>query len=370
MSKRNGKPNFIEAHWDWLAALAGVALAAASVVFNFVLAEEDDSVTGLTGNVQGKSVDKVDMTSLKAASKEFGNPALTEEIPGDAQSFLAPGVRVFCLPADGTKSCGKPIPFPVEKCPFCGASQKETEKPTEDHDGDGLTDEWETKYGLDPADASDADGDLDSDGFTNIEEFKAGTDPKDPKSHPDYLPLLKLDPNLSQKFTSLMFVRATPTPNGTRMYFKDPRFSKAFNSGNFSVIEGEEIKATDPMTKKLFDTGFTAKTYTQKQEQVKIPGSNATRSRDLSSVTVVRRADGKSVTLAIGAKKTQTDVEAKILFDRIQSKGVQEFPVVKGSEFEINGNKYKVEMIEKEAQGFTVVVTSLASGEKRAIKSQ
>jgi len=41
-------------------------------------------------------------------------------------------------------------------------------------------------------------------------------------------------------------------------------------------------------------------------------------------VTVVRKADGKEVTLQIGKGKTQTDVEATIVFDRIQSKGVME----------------------------------------------
>ena len=79
---------------------------------------------------------------------------------------------------------------------------------------------------------------------------------------------------------------------------------------------------------------------------------------------------GKLVKLAIGARQTPVDTEAKLLFDRIAAKGTQEFSVVDGSEFEINGNKYKAEKIEKlEGNNFQVTVTSLATGEKRTIKA-
>jgi hypothetical protein len=44
-----------------------------------------------------------------------------------------------------------------------------------DSDSDGMPDEWETKYGLDPNDLSDATRDLDNDGATALDEFLAGT---------------------------------------------------------------------------------------------------------------------------------------------------------------------------------------------------
>ncbi|GAH25596.1 unnamed protein product, partial [marine sediment metagenome] len=37
----------------------------------------------------------------------------------------------------------------------------------EDADDDGMPDWWEKKYGLNPEDPTDAEGDLDGDGFTN-----------------------------------------------------------------------------------------------------------------------------------------------------------------------------------------------------------
>ena len=48
-----------------------------------------------------------------------------------------------------------------------------------DDDGDGMPSVWETAYGLDPNDPSDADGDVDGDGLTNLEEFEQGTAPND-----------------------------------------------------------------------------------------------------------------------------------------------------------------------------------------------
>ena len=46
-----------------------------------------------------------------------------------------------------------------------------------DSDSDGMPDSWETKYGLDPNDPSDATSDQDNDGVTALDEFLAGTIP-------------------------------------------------------------------------------------------------------------------------------------------------------------------------------------------------
>lgn len=66
-------------------------------------------------------------------------------------------------------------------------------KPRKDSDMDGMPDKWEKKYGLDPKDASDANGDLSGDGYTNIEKYINGIDPtqkvdwKDLKNNHDTL---------------------------------------------------------------------------------------------------------------------------------------------------------------------------------------
>ncbi len=54
-----------------------------------------------------------------------------------------------------------------------------------DTDGDGIYDDWEIRYGLDP-DRPDSFIDADNDKFTNLQEFQNGTDPTRSVSHPPY----------------------------------------------------------------------------------------------------------------------------------------------------------------------------------------
>ncbi|HLW21125.1 MAG TPA: thrombospondin type 3 repeat-containing protein, partial [Cyclobacteriaceae bacterium] len=49
--------------------------------------------------------------------------------------------------------------------------------PYVDTDNDGMPDEWEKQYGLDPNDPTDANLDLNGDGYTNIEKYINGIDP-------------------------------------------------------------------------------------------------------------------------------------------------------------------------------------------------
>ncbi|MBD3361298.1 hypothetical protein GF358_00745 [Candidatus Woesearchaeota archaeon] len=60
----------------------------------------------------------------------------------------------------------------------CSKSQR-------DSDNDGMDDDWELKYGLDPDDSGDAEKDRDSDGLSNLEEFGYGTDPTNKDSDSD-----------------------------------------------------------------------------------------------------------------------------------------------------------------------------------------
>ena len=78
-----------------------------------------------------------------------------------------------------------PISYEAEVCPFSDIPQPAMNQL--DFDGDGITDDWEIKYGMDKFKAADALYDPDDDGFSNLEEFRADTDPSDPESHPPYV---------------------------------------------------------------------------------------------------------------------------------------------------------------------------------------
>ena len=47
-----------------------------------------------------------------------------------------------------------------------------------DSDSDGIPDDWEKRFNLNPTDASDGAQDADGDGYTNLEEYLNGTDPR------------------------------------------------------------------------------------------------------------------------------------------------------------------------------------------------
>jgi len=73
---------------------------------------------------------------------------------------------------------------------FNGGGTLSTDPNNPDTDGDQLPDGWEVGNGLDPLDATGANGkggDLDSDGWTNYEEYVGGSDPADPAEHPPAL---------------------------------------------------------------------------------------------------------------------------------------------------------------------------------------
>jgi hypothetical protein len=65
--------------------------------------------------------------------------------------------------------------------------------PYKDSDNDGMPDEWEKRFNLNPKDPSDAIKDCNGDGYTNIEKYINGIDPiqkinwKDPKNNFDTL---------------------------------------------------------------------------------------------------------------------------------------------------------------------------------------
>ncbi len=356
MSMRKSDGDFFKSQWDKLAAAGGILVLALVVVMKFVITSEEEFDYQGSSSTAQEAKDDFDASLFKAVFDKAGVPVPVQKVPNDKQSFLASEMRVSCSAPEGSAKpgCGRPIPYSDTNCRYCGAKQTSEIKVVVDADGDGLTDEYEKKFGLNPA-VADADADKDSDGFTNIEEFLAKTDPSDGKSHPDYMDSLVLRLPLKQEYTRLQFVKAYKVGDKLRYNFKEPGRDNEYDRGNYFALEGEEIGKT----------GFVVKGVEHKFRSVKMPGG-MTRKVEADEATLERKSDRKIIKLVMGVKSTPTDVQATLSLDRA---GGAEYKVVEGQRINIKGVSYKVQKIEGGKKAATVVVANEATGRVRAIEA-
>jgi hypothetical protein len=115
----------------------------------------------------GATFPKRDAVDARVIKTVKTGKAIYEE---DAKPFVTPYVKRR-LPDDSYKMGIITHPDQVGGLPEYNGT------PYVDSDNDGMPDAWEVKYGLNPNDASDANGDLNGDGYTNIEKYINGIDP-------------------------------------------------------------------------------------------------------------------------------------------------------------------------------------------------
>jgi len=377
MISRAGNQNFFVAHYEWIALGVGVlALMGGAAVFALSLGNDpDDAAAASVGRIKAMKpsdpgVKALDMSGFESALSLLRKPPTLAEVSETSASFLASERRVVCR-GTAEKPCGKAIPGDIRACPvcpFCGLKQEEEKKVVLDADADGLPDEWERRFGLNPNDASDADADADADGFTNAEEFAAGTDPSNRNDHPDYLDSVKVLLPLKETYMPFVFTKATQIPSGWRCEFFDP--SQKDDHGRMgrtlTAVIGEEIGAG---TKK--PSGFELKAYERKSEKRERKGMKGMMvTVDVSEATVVRKRDGKELKLVIvdskKAKPAPVDVQATLSYERGT---VRNFDVVPGSEIDLNGSKYTIAAIERVGKGAKVTIENSLSGKKRVLQA-
>lgn len=367
MIAQSGKESFFVAHYDWLAVAVGVAaLVAAGVFFVMTLdADPDEAAAGEAAGVERMrpremGVDPTDMSEFQTAVKLTRVPATVQDIPEKSGNFLASERWVMC-------ECGQASLGDVKKepnCPNCHKPKVVLGPVVLDADGDGMADEWEKKYGLNPSDPADAAQDKDGDGFTNLEEYMAKTDPTDKADHPDYLDSIKVVLPLKQTYMPFVFTKATQVPGGWRCEFFDAT-KKDLKRGSTGIVRakvGEEIPGY----------GFVLKSYETKSEKRKKPGMNMMMSVDVSEVVVERKTDGKKVTLVIvqtekDMKPVPLDVQVTLVYERGEAKNLE---VVPGAEIDLSGTKYRVLAIKPVAvdKGAKLTFKNVLTGEERVIE--
>lgn len=362
----DGKNNFLAAHYDWLVAGCGLLALVAAAVFYVMAGSEspDDAAAASAAQVKRMrpkdvGVKEADLSVFSAAVRSLRTPATVAEVSDKKESFLASERRVKCV-------CGKAIPGDVKttpECPYCHAKQEAEKVVVLDADQDGLPDEWEKKFGLNPNDAADADADKDKDGFTNAQEFKAKTDPTDPKDHPDYLDYVQVVVPLKETYLPFVFRKANQIPKGWRLEFFDPKRKDDYGrlGATLTAVVGEEIG----------DTGYVAKSYTPKSVKQAIAGTDGlTRSVDVSEVIVTRKRDGKDVTLILQQGKkpkfAAVDIQATLNFTL---NGAKSFVTVPGTEITLHGTVYKVVEIKAVGKGAQVILEETLTGKRRTISA-
>ena len=363
MISRNGNENFLVAHYDWIALGVGIlALAAGAAYFALSLGEDaEESAADAVAAVKrlkpsATGVKPLDMAQMKTAVRMTRSPLQMADVSPANESFLASERRVLC------PNCKKAIPGSAKTCPTpnCGAVLEE-QKIVVDADGDGLPDDWEKKYGLNPNSKDDADADADGDGFTNAEEYAAKTDPTDASDHPDYLQSLTIQLPLKATFMPFIFTKATKIPSGWRCEFFDASQKDDYGrtGRTMTAVIGEEIGTS----------GFVFKAYEQKSAKRAIKGGQGLQKTvDVSEVTVERKKDKKTLTLVLAENKKvkpiSVDVQATLVYTRGK---VQSFDVVTGSEISLNGTKYAIEKIAAVGTGAKVTVKDVRTGKVSCI---
>ena len=370
MISRTGGQGFFAAHYDWIVTGVGVLALVAGGVF-FVQTQGEDAEEAKDAEVARvrrmkpaeSGVAALDMEQYMAATRLTKSPIAVAEVAVKEGSFLASDRRVTCK----GKECGKAVPGSAKACPFCKTELDEAKPVVLDADGDGMPDDWERKFGLNPGDASDASGDSDKDGFTNLEEFQAKTDPTNAKDHPDYLDSIRIRLPLKQTYLPFVFTAANKVPDGWRCEFFDAKQKDDYGRMGrvLRAKVGEEIGLAEKKP-----TGFVLKNYEKKETKREKPGMKGMfLTVDVSEVTVARKSDGKTLVVVLSSKRGKpepVDVQVTLDYERGETKS---FDAVPGTELDLNGTKYRVAAITPAGKGVKVEFENILSGLRRTLEA-
>ncbi len=117
--------------------------------------------------------------------------------------------------------------------------------PYKDSDHDGIPDDWETRYGLNANDPTDAIKDLNADGYTNIEKYINGIDPT---KKVDWTDLKNnIDPLMNNSAAqpvvkNLIILPAEPTTSESSGDQKEAEYTKAIDKRSQDIVDLLQIE--------------------------------------------------------------------------------------------------------------------------------
>jgi hypothetical protein len=272
MASNNGFGSALLGHYDKLVAVVGlVFLGLAAFLFVGGRAATESEAQNFKGKIKKLVPANPEVAGVASRVDAYAVPLSRVSKPLQIANdrtrkvgFFVPEMRIWCVRND----CRFPLGPEWKKCPICNTEQdvRPIEAINADSDGDGLPDEWERKYGLNPQDPADAELDSDEDGFTNLQEFKDGTDPLEAKSHKDFVTLLRVV-KVEATILPLKFTGASRMPNGkfkcTFNYAGVNPVSKRAESFTLWVNEGDPIGKSQGV-----ETGFILVKLNEDAEEV------------------------------------------------------------------------------------------------------
>lgn len=360
--------SFLVARYEWVALGAAVLVLAGVGVFAVGAFGDDPDASAEAAAARYRRVVTAGETGVRAVDlsdyERVSSLLDLKKVPrlsdvDAAGNFMASAARTFC------EHCHRPMPVDAKLCPFCkeAPSAKESPAAVADTDGDGIPDEWEKRYGLNPADPSDAAADTDGDGFTNAEEFAAKTDPTDAHDHPDYFASLSVRLPLVETKLPFYFEKVMKLPSGYRFYFKDPVAKNDYGKRGrqYTPLAGESIGKT----------GYKVVSYNEKFEKRKIKSVGSEKALektvDVSTATIERESDRRRFDLLVGSSRLiSVDTQAKLIYSRGTTR---EFNVVVGDTIELGGEKYDVKGVEAVGKGAKVTIADRILGKARVVEA-
>ena len=322
------KSAFLAEHYDKLVLGAMLAVLVASLAALLVSAAASRTESAkfkqriqALERTERRNVDRLSgfvfAASLEAARAPYS-------MFGTNVAFLVPPERVACV------KCAQPIAMDADVCPWCSETQPDENAAADetwDSENDGMPDEWEKKFALDPF-SDDAGLDPDTDGFTNLEEFQGGTDPKDAKSHPPRFAFLRV-----------RSIDVEPFPfsfNGSKMKGADGEYKFAVKDAkgrDWYVKKGQE----------LAKTGFVLKDFSSAMEERK----TTTGVRKMEIFTLVFSKDDDQVVMKALSKPESSIYKASFVCAKDAEPQVYE--AKRNETFDFDGDTFKLLSVDRKA---------------------